>query len=192
MRKAAIIVENRNLNGLDKTIQGHMDRLSDWDLIHYSDMIVNNGHDYNNILASPQFWEVDYDKVLIFQHDSMLLKNGADDFLDWDYVGSPWKASANWARHDRAGGNGGLSIRDVQAHRDLLKIKKYNPKYGNEDVFFTHHLPNVAPFDVCVRFACETEFKLGTIGYHQIENYLSLSQQIQIKMQYEQAPKDTA
>ena len=183
MKKAAIIVENRNIHNLDKIIQSHMDKLPGWDLIHYDNMIINNGMDYNRIIADPQFWEIDYDKVLIFQHDSGLLKKGADEFLDWDYVGAPWKASASWARHDRAGGNGGLSIRDVKAHRELLKVKQYDPGM-NEDVWFVHNLKNVAPFDVCQKFACETEYFLGTVGYHAIDKYLSLSQCIDIKTQY--------
>jgi hypothetical protein len=184
MRKAAIIVENRNLPYLDKVIQNHMDHLQGFDLIHYSDMIINSGHDYNNLIASPKFWEIDYDKIVIFQHDSGILRNGIDEFLDWDYVGSPWKVTANWARIDRAGGNGGLSVRDVKAHQDLLKIKKYDAKYGNEDVFFTHNLQNVAPYSVCVKFGVETEYQLGTYGWHAIDKHMSLTDTFKIKMQY--------
>jgi len=185
MRKAAIIVENRNLHKLDKTIQSHMDKLPGWELIHISNKPINHFHDYNRLLTQREFWEIPYDKVLIFQHDSGILKEGADDFLDWDYVGSPWRTDASWARSDRAGGNGGISVRDVKAHHDLCCRLRYNPSNGNEDVWFTHNLPNVAPYEVCVKFACETEYKLGTIAYHAIEKHLSLTECINIKTQYE-------
>tara|TARA_R110000782_G_scaffold30274_1_gene75268 strand:+ start:399 stop:956 length:558 start_codon:yes stop_codon:yes gene_type:complete len=185
MRKAAIIVENRNLPYLDRVIQNHMDHLPGFDLIHYSDMVVNSGHDYNNILTLPKFWDIDYDKVVIFQHDSGILRNGIEEFLDYDYVGSPWRASANWARYDRAGGNGGFSVRDVKAHRDLLRIKLYDPHVENEDVWFTRNLPNVAPYSVCVKFACETEYQLGTLGYHAIEKHMSTTEVNNILYQYE-------
>ena len=184
MRKAAIIVENRPLKNLFEIIEAHMRHLKGWDCILYDDEEINSPEDYNRLLTNPKFWDIDYDKILIFQHDSGILKKGADEFLDWDYVGSPWKTTASWARHDRAGGNGGLSIRDVKAHQKLLSEKQYNPKYGNEDVFFTHYLPNVAPYQVCQRFACETEYQLGTIGYHAIDKHLSVSECLNIKMQY--------
>ena len=66
----------------------------------------------------------------------------------------------------------GLSIRDVKAHKMLLSKRHWNSKEGNEDVFFSHHLKNVAPYEVCSKFSVETEFKLGTVGYHAIDKYL--------------------
>ena len=185
MKKCAVIIDNRKSINLEETIKLHMAFLPDWDLKHFSHYHINDGNDYNLILTDYQFWaNLDYDKVLIFQHDSMLLKEIPENMLNYSYVGAPWKASAPWAREDRSGGNGGLSIRDVNAHKMLLSTRHWNNKEGNEDVFFSHHLKNVAPYEVCSKFSVETEFKLGTVGYHAIDKYLSEDECKQIKTQY--------
>ena len=78
-------------------------------LKHFSHYHINDGNDYNKILTDYQFWaNLDYDKVLIFQHDSMLLKEIPENMLNYSYVGAPWFDGAPWAREDRAGGNGGI------------------------------------------------------------------------------------
>jgi hypothetical protein len=186
MRKAALIVDNRVTPNTSEIINLHMAFLPGWNLLWFSEHKINDGNDYNKILTDYKFWsELDYDKVLIFQHDSMLLKEIPESMLKYDYVGAPWKKSAPWARKDRAGGNGGLSIRDVNAHRMLLSHTHWNSRYGNEDVFFSNKLHNVAPFDVCSKFSVETEFKLGTVGYHAIDKHLTKDECNQIKTQYE-------
>jgi hypothetical protein len=163
-----------------------MDYLPDWDLKHISDRPIKRGSDYNRILTDYQFWaDLEYDKVLLFQHDSMILRSLDESMLNYSYVGAPWKANVPWARKDRAGGNGGISIRDVHEHRKLLSHTRYNEsRDGNEDVFFTHNLPNVAPYEICSKFGVETEYKLGTCTYHAIEKHLTGDQCYQIKTQY--------
>jgi hypothetical protein len=43
---------------------------------------------YNSILTNPNFWRgLKYDRVLVFQHDSGLLKHGIEHFLEWDFIG---------------------------------------------------------------------------------------------------------
>ena len=78
---------------------------------------------------------------------------------------------------DRKGGNGGLSLRNPEKMLNLIRLRSYNARYGNEDIFFVHHLEEVggrvAPYEVCARFSVESEFKLGTIGYHAIDSHLS-------------------
>ena len=187
MNKCAIIIDNRDSPQLQDTIRKHMEHLEGWDLKHFSHYHIQNGHDYNKILTDYQFWaSLTYDKVLIFQHDSMILRPFDKEMYDYSYVGSPWKASAPWARRDRAGGNGGISLRNVRDHVKLLSNTHYNPaRDGNEDVFFTHKLPNVAPYEICSKFGVETEFKLGTCAYHAIEKHLTGDQCYQIKTQYE-------
>ena len=187
MRKCAIIIDDIRSRELDATIDKHMAFLPGWDLKHINSESITNGHDYNKILTDYQFWAgLPYDKVLIFQHDSMILRPLDEEFLDYSYVGAPWKADAPWARKDRSGGNGGISIRDVKDHIKLLSTRHYNPsRDGNEDVFFTHNLPNVAPYEICSKFGVETEFKLGTFSYHAIEKYLTGDECYQIKTQYQ-------
>jgi hypothetical protein len=189
MKYCAVIIDNRPSKELDVIIQKHMDYLPGWDLKHFSDFIINNGHDYNNILTDRKFWlllhDEGYEKVLIFQHDSEILREGIEDFLDYSYVGSPWLSNAPWARADRAGGNGGISIRDVKDHLLLLDNHTYDARYGNEDVWYTHNLPNVAPYEICSKFGVETEFKLGAMCTHAINKHLTPDQCKQIRTQYE-------
>ena len=188
MDNAAVIIDNRPSKELSKIIDAHMAFLPNWDLKHFSDVKINSAHDYNMILTDYWFWYnlKEYDKVLIFQHDSMILRAFDEEMYNYSYVGGPWKADAPWARKDRAGGNGGISLRDVKDHIELLDNVNYRPqRHGNEDVFFTHHLPNVAPYEICSKFGVETEFKLGTCTYHAIDKYMSTEQVHEIKTQYE-------
>lgn len=193
---AAVIVDSRKIDV--SIIKDHMDHLSGYDLhiwsnhapentAHYFHTYVGGGGpDYNSFITRPSFWKelCDYDNVVVFQQDSMILRGGIEYFEGFDYVGAPWKFGVPWGRSDRAGGNGGLSLRNPKAHYDLTIKKPYSGKYGNEDVYFSHYLPSVAPFEVCSLFSCETVFKLGTLGYHAIEKHLSVNEVNRIKYQY--------
>lgn len=44
--------------------------------------------DYNNLLKSTSFWDsMKANKTLVFQSDSVLLRNGIEEFMQYDYVG---------------------------------------------------------------------------------------------------------
>lgn len=198
---SACIVETRFPQGIVNTIKAHLRYLpTDTELIIFTGMKCFNTykiefpqakvymldkdnfteHDYNLLLTNVWFWEhIKTEHVLIFQHDSMLLRNGIEEFYQYDYVGSPWK-------FQQSGGNGGLSLRNVSAMVNTLKKNIYNPfVHGNEDVYFSNHLVGkLAPRNVCDTFACESIFKLGTFGYHAISKYLSDEQCDLIKNQY--------
>jgi hypothetical protein len=183
LSKGAIIIDNRNLPGLKDTIRNHMKFIPDWGFIHFKPDIKTI-EDYNKLLTSIDFWEsIPFDKVLIFQHDSMLLRSGIEEFLEWDYVGAPWKFQEH-------GGNGGLSLRSKSAMLECLLELPWNPSLQNEDVYFSNminRLPQLklAPREVCKKFACETIYEEGTLGYHAIEKYLTKSEVLKIKTQYE-------
>lgn len=189
MTNCAVIIDNRPSKQLQSTIDAHMDFLEGWDLKHFDDFQIESTNDYSQILKDYKLWLSlsDYDKVLIFQHDSMILRPIEKEMFNYSYVGSPWKSDVKHARQDRAGGNGGISIRDVKDHIKL--IKKYDDsglaKYWMEDVFFSHNLPNVAPYEICSKFGVETEFKLGTCTYHAIDKWLPADECHQIRSQYQ-------
>lgn len=187
MERCAVIVDNRPSEGLNKIIAQHMAFLPGWELVHIMDVSIKSGADYNHYLTRPAFWEKfkAYEHILIFQHDSVMLRELEEDFFLYDYVGSPWFKNAPWATPDRRGGNGGISLRRVEAHLDLVRDRPYQPRYGNEDVYFSHYLPNVAPYEICVKFGVETEFQLGTCAAHAIEKHLTEEQCQQILHQYE-------
>lgn len=187
MKKAAVIIENRNIKGLDKIIENHMSFLPGWELVRLSNPWIKCRNDYNKFLTDNSFWLSlqHYEKVLIFQHDSEIFKPLDNEFLKYSYVGAPWKKDVPWNTKDRRGGNGGLSIRDVKAHYELTKNVNFENKYINEDIYFSHLLGNVAPYEVCKKFSVETEFALGTFGAHAIDRYLSENECNKIRRQYE-------
>lgn len=205
MRNAAVIVETRKLPNLIEIIkENHMRFLPDWELIvittkenveffreglkkNYKiyfhlekDFTVN---DYNQLLTSYDFWNnlAEFNRVLIFQHDSIILRKGIEEFMEYDYVGAPWK----FQQH---GGNGGLSLRNPKS---MLRTILYEPYKGlqidgNEDVYFSNHLiGDLAPREVCSKFSCESIFEMNTFGYHAIDKYLPQYQCNLIKKQYD-------
>lgn len=151
----------------------HMPFLKGWEWVHLKPDI-HSAQDYNRFITSLDFWRsLECEWVLIVQHDSGILREGIEEFtsLGYSYCGAPWGKNAPWARKDRAGGNGGISLRRVPDHLELLKKKIYTPDQGNEDVYFSHNLKNVAPYEVCKKFSVETQFELGTFAYHAIDKY---------------------
>jgi len=199
MRKGAVIVETRPIPNLKEIIEGHLKYLpDDWGLTVYlseENKIANfsrparchiirpiNVMGYNSLFKDELFWEgLPYDKVLVFQSDSMLLREGIEDFLEWDYVGAPWKFQEH-------GGNGGLSLRDVDLMAYLCKHYSFTAR--NEDVLFCnlmekHGLGKMAPRDICSQFSTEAIYSEGTIGYHGIDKWLTPEECNNIRTQYD-------
>ncbi|MEE9571454.1 MAG: DUF5672 family protein [Candidatus Neomarinimicrobiota bacterium] len=193
---AAVITETRQFN--PQIIRDHLSMLpSDFELIVFCadrnlrlfnefdcikyKVVVNNLHDYNRLLTSVWFWEklIDYDRVLIFQTDSKILRKGIEEYYYYDYLGAPWKFQ------DKCG-NGGLSLRNPKVMYEMVSTLNYT---GNpyEDVWFSNNIEkfgNLAPREVCKKFSCETIFELGTWGYHAIESYMTKDQIEKIENQY--------
>lgn len=199
MRKGAVIVETRPIPNLKDIIEGHLKYLpEDWGITLYmSDansldglsreaqlrIIRNiNVNEYNTLFKSENFWDsLPYDKVLVFQSDSMLLRDGIENFLEWDYVGAPWKFQEH-------GGNGGLSLRNVAMMKYMCK--KYTFSSRNEDVLFCnlmkdYKIGKLAPRYICDQFSVETIYAKGTLGYHGIDKWLTNEQCNKIRNQYE-------
>jgi uncharacterized protein DUF5672 len=181
---SALIIENRPIPGLRDIIDAHEKFLPKGCEVYWvKNEVINSIQDYNRLLTSKRFWRaMPSEKVLIIQHDSMLLREGIEEFMEWDYVGAPWSFQT-------FGGNGGLSLRDVKA---MLKVIdnftwQFHPE-GNEDVWFCncmHQLGmNLAPRDVCSRFSVESIYQLGTLGYHAIDKWLTPSECDSIRRQY--------
>jgi hypothetical protein len=195
---AAVIVDTRRLS-LYQVITEHLFYLpkytklyifSSEDNRHLQEMLncefhvveINDIKGYNKLLKSKNFWnKIKEENILIFQEDSRLLREGIEDFYEYDYVGAAWDFYPFV-------GNGGLSFRHKSAMLKVLEV--CNPENDiNEDVYFAWGCNvlklNLAPVHVANKFSCETQFNLGTLGYHAIEKYLSLEQVNEIKKQYE-------
>lgn len=92
---------------------------------------------YNELVSSPEFYSyfAGFSHCLLFQTDSYMRKPLDPSFMQYDYVGAPWK----WVHHDPHGGNGGLSLRRIQTMVSIARAAK-RPCGLNEDVFFSEFL----------------------------------------------------
>ncbi len=123
---------------------------------------------YNQLLKDPDFWlSLNYDKVLIFQTDTLLIKPVDIEYFKYDYIGSPWAKnrydSHSFPRYSYAldrndatiesrmycssvpdgliNGNGGLSIRNPNLMAEIcIKHAKESPTDEAEDIFFSKHI----------------------------------------------------
>ena len=147
-------------------------------------------HCYNLLLTDkgPWFWEtfLDFDRVLIFQTDSGLLKKGIEKFYEYDFIGSPW--FTHLPEYYPYCCNGGFSLRNPKVMFDISQKYHWGKNMG-EDMFFTRHILDdkmgiLAPYEIAKKFSVEALFELGTLGYHKPWYYLNSSQWEQIKNQY--------
>lgn len=183
MKLLALIVDNRNID-FNPIYERHIKHLpSNTNVIHYKPQI-NSIADYNLLFTSAKFWDkfIGYDRVLIFQHDSGLLRSGIEYFYPYDYVGASWK----FQQH---GGNGGLSLRNPKIMSYICNNFTYNKK-ENEDVYFSnimhkHNIGNLAPRNICQLFSVETIYSLGSLGYHAIDKYLTDEEIKSVLTQYD-------
>jgi len=149
------------------------DKLSGIKNINYFNINKRNlqENEYNDLLCSQDFWKkiksCGAKHALIFQSDTLLLKNDLDEFLHYDYVGAPWHIK--WMGMLEVG-NGGLSLRNVDT---MLDISKYCPRLQyqkNEDVYFCYWCImrefKIAPPDVAKKFAVETVYYDSPCGLH--------------------------
>ena len=132
---------------------------------------IENANVYNSIITNPEFWRgCIYDRVLIFQHDSGLLRDGIEEFLKWDYIGA-------WIKNIPGCMNGGLSIRNPKVMYEICTKFPYQGMAvdGNEDIYFCNRMRELGykmpDKETCNRFSVETEFAYGSVGYHAINKY---------------------
>ena len=137
----------------------------------------------NHVMTREAFWNVfTEDRVLIFQHDSGILRHGIEEFYEWDYIGAPFGPAYPFV------GNGGFSLRNPRAMAHICRELHHSP-YLPEDVFLPTGCDmlgyKLAPITEAVKFSCEIHFILGTFGYHAIDRYLTPAQTQQIRTQYD-------
>jgi len=111
--------------------------------LEYNNIDINK---YNEILTSTFFWNLfTGSKILLWQEDSCVFGSNINDFLKWDYIGSPWLRNDN----QYGVGNGGFSLRTKEIMLEIInKIKpeetetyyNYQLKTIPEDVYFTTNM----------------------------------------------------
>jgi hypothetical protein len=153
---------------LEKSFQKDLPRIS---LKNLGVSNLKTSQEYNKLLTSREFTEaIPTETFLIFQTDSMINpahKNLIEKFIDYDYVGAPWKSIISV-------GNGGFSLRKRST---MLKIiEKYNrPNEMYEDVFFSigcfrlrAHVPSL---EIAKEFSIETIYNPYSFGIHRAWAY---------------------
>jgi len=149
-------------------------------------------HDYNKLMTSNDRYHtlIDSEVFLVFQTDSCLLREGINEFVQYDYVAAPWCESPT----DRGGvvfGNGGLSLRNKDMCMRICN--KYEHKTESEDMYYSIHMrtemANLPTRDKASEFSIEncTCEKHIPVGIHQrpqnvnhpdfMKNYIEYFQQ---------------
>ena len=147
---------------------------------------------YNDFMKSEALWEEvlkDEPRILTVQDDGAVLRPGLEDdeeVMRQSYVGAPWQphpileAAGIDSGHV---GNGGVSLRNVEAMRRILResgprrlkgMFNGNAQPLPEDVFFASGLKKdeVCPIEVARRFAFEQIFQPGCYAFHKPWAYL--------------------
>ena len=110
---------------------------------------MDNVEDYNNLMLSMDFWKrilEGTEHVLIFQSDTILCRNGIDEFLNYDFIGARIEGERVM--------NGGLSLRKTQFCINTLS-QHVPGEYENEDIFFSRHVRNFPSDNVMDSFSIE-------------------------------------
>lgn len=155
--------------------------LQGWKNVKYINLHVSNlsVNDYNHIMTNVNFWEklktLNCIHSLIFQCDTVLLKDNVNDFLNYDFIGAPW--CIEWYNIN-GGYNGGLSLRNVNCMIHI--IRNSNPitiletnLLANEDIFFAFYLDMFRNYcclpdrDTAKTFSVETVYYENPTGMHQ-------------------------
>jgi len=145
--------------------------------------ILNSVNDYNNIMLDISFWTLlqQFERVLVFQMDTMIYHKGIELYYEYDYIGAPWNPSSNIAT---SVGNGGLSLRNIQAmiyclqNRNSVQVGSFNKNNIAEDIFYAYAMNQfgykVANVETALSFSIESYgYTENSLGSHKLYEYNS-------------------
>ena len=123
---------------------------------------------YNQLLTNPGFYESiiscsdsDLAHILIFQTDTILLRDNVDEYLQYDYIGAAWQHTLHYSQQfggKAIGMNGGLSLRNVNTMIKLLRERRMQV-LENEDgwiSFKNFDMLNLPSLQTACEFSVET------------------------------------
>jgi len=138
--------------------------------------------DYNTYLTSPEFWKgFSHKRVLIFQTDTCMFREGIEDFLKYDYIGAPWPPGFinSLIGRDLICGNGGFSLRNPSLMVEICETKVKT--LDQEDLFFSssvYEMSETNPQIVLPKsmeeasfFSSETVLNIDTMAFHAAYKY---------------------
>ena len=128
-------------------------------------------YQYSEYLATEEFWKMFVgEKILLYQEDSIIFGTNINDFINYDYVGAPWRKNCGLNTYDV--GNGGFSLRTKQIMIDVINKYPYNTRNKLfEDVYFTktmieHNIGKVAKWEIATFFSSELIYNPASLGGH--------------------------
>lgn len=136
--------------------------------VRYPDKFFSSIRMYSRFMLTSELYDSfrDYDYILIYQLDAFVFEDKLNEFCDlgFDYIGAPWidgiffkknKSEKMWYV-----GNGGLSLRNVNAFRYWVEKRDFEEyiNYINEDLLIAAYgapLLKIAPINVALSFSFE-------------------------------------
>jgi len=129
-------------------------------------MIVSQ---YSDMLKTKTFWDRFVgEKLLLYQEDTLLFHGNIARFLQYDYVGAPWR-KINYASNSFVG-NGGFSLRSKSVMLSCISLTSIHEPLP-EDVYFAktitkYNVGNIAPKYIAKMFSQEQELGDNPVGGH--------------------------
>lgn len=146
------------------------------DIYHLAKEEIHSIADYNRLMTSKRLWRnlSQFESVIVFQHDSQLVRHGIEDFFQFEFCGAP----ISWFQNPNNLMNGGLSIRSPKAMMRVINSIDYDG--DAEDLFFCKSLYQLNGFmptcEEAKKFSVETLFYETPIGIHAPDKYLTVEQ----------------
>ena len=128
---------------------------------------------YNKFLSSVEFWDLLHgSKILLYRNKSFFFGSNVDEFLNWDYIASPFSKLTTHCEPINIG-NGGVTLRTREVMRQVISkisiektvflkstleyIKKQNLEYAPENIYFSKnmqdlHIGKVADVETAKKF----------------------------------------
>ena len=163
---------------IETNFQEHKHRIT----IHQIKVENFNIKEYSNYMLEPLIYElIPTETFLTFQLDTLISAKYKDyiyDFVEYDYVGAPWREGIFNRITDKMDvlvGNGGLSLRKKTAMLNIIKNDIANSRYENdiyEDVFFSKNIKNKPSVENAKLFSVETLFSEKSFGIHKCYEHL--------------------
>ena len=170
--------------------KGDLGSVEFWEIPKFSHDVHGQGegtNDYNEFVVNKLYQYVDTDFVLIVQTDGFIThpSSWSDEFLDYDYLGSPWPNQAHlmgckWVDVDKKFspqnlvGGGGFSLRSKKiinlAHECPRELRGPEDVYycvNNYDYFISHGV-RYAPVNISERFSRDDDGRVhdNCFGFH--------------------------
>ena len=164
------------------------DRFTEEELRHVEfvslevDNLTNLAH--NELMCTHWLWErASAERVLIFQTDSLICRPGVEAFLQYDYIGAPWRTDDLWCVGKpwltSVGGNGGFSLRSKAKTLECIDAVGY-VRGQCEDVFYAETMPRVhgrmATRSAALTFSVESVYAERPFGFHAAYKWVSSEQ----------------